>query len=494
MPTQRGSTTTASGSATTATVDRPTGLTTDDVVVICAVVESDDTPTWTLTAGLSVVAVVKPDRGFSMTVIAGTGFTAGGTFSLNSGLGSAWKELICTAWADADSTVVAGAGVWQDWSGPTPQMVIPSVDAARADATVLAFARQEFRQMASTTTPATTLLGTANSTHGRVRTFGSAGPVGALTWPPEDEWGMAAGIQVVVDAPAGGDDKTTAGHTGVALAVTGTARKVAGATGGLGLGLGTGDDTTKTGHTAGPVDALVDVDGTGAKASSTAGTVPLDVAVAAATLAERITVGHLDLDLDVAGTSTKQAHAAAALALALDLAADPAKAAHVAAELGLTLDVLGAARAIVDGQVDGHIALALAVVATATKHTATTGALGLALDADGDSSKRTTTAGSTGLDLGVDGTARPVDGPSASGHLGLYLDTAGAGAKRAAVVATLDLVLGIAGRARDAGFTLPPPARIVTVAAQDRTVLAPARPRTVDAAPHPRLVVKESSS
>lgn len=234
MPSLRSTTTASPGSAGANSVARPAGLETTDVVVLVVVTNHGSTLSFSC-PGFDDVFYGEVPGDVEIGVLVGTGFSAGGTWTVTPSNGSAWIHLAATAWIDADTDLIVGTPI-----AATQPAAIPSITTTRPDTVVLAAMGKSYSSIASVS-PGAFLTNIGDGSHGWVyaRTpQATPGPSGTTTFSTAHPWDPALGVHLGIQPPAddptpeGGADVTVHAHlaAGGVRASTGTAAVEARAT------------------------------------------------------------------------------------------------------------------------------------------------------------------------------------------------------------------------------------------------------------------------
>lgn len=204
MTALRGSVTTDAGTLGAGrTVARPAGLTTDDVVVLVIGCETTTDPEFTCPGFTEVAQVAASSPGVTnVTVLAGTGQTAGGTFAISSSVLTSgdWVATTCAAFSDADLPLIVGTP-YAASPGGTAEITVPGVTTTQDDAVVLLVGGQQY---GSIDTPTGWTAGGSPGGTSAIRhtTQASAGATGDVTTTTGSPWQAAVAWVLAAEAGA----------------------------------------------------------------------------------------------------------------------------------------------------------------------------------------------------------------------------------------------------------------------------------------------------
>lgn len=182
---------------TTVSIARPAGLTVDDVVVLF--VRTTNPAAVHSCPGFVVVGTAIDDaENATISVLAGTGHSAGGTFTVDSGLGvSSGHTLAMSAWADAELGEVSAPTI-ADWI-PDGYMDLAPIDTVRPNATIIYLADQPWNTIGDTTPSSLPVFSTWPNM--RSRTQAAAASDIAGRWNGLGEWQQFSGWQIALETP-----------------------------------------------------------------------------------------------------------------------------------------------------------------------------------------------------------------------------------------------------------------------------------------------------
>lgn len=218
MPTLRGSATTSSGTLGTGrAITRPTGLASDDVVLIAVQTEAAFDPELAVSGFTEILYADAGTNGGGpchLTVLAATGFSGAGSFTITStALGSSdYLAAICVAYSDADATLAVGTPFADTPGGGSATISIPSVTSTEDGAQIAAFAAQRFANASAWTWDAAVdVLTSIDGIGSADRSQTTAGAAGAIDVTTGSAFQPVAAVQVAIHPPASAVDTILAG-------------------------------------------------------------------------------------------------------------------------------------------------------------------------------------------------------------------------------------------------------------------------------------------